>query len=120
MLTPRSNERRASSLNFNSLCAIQFLPCFLGSGAGRLTSPDHLREHIGLAQDQNVVGAELDLGAAVLRKDDLVTLGNVHGNDVSLVVSAAGADREDTAALRLFLRGVGQDDPARRRLLLLE
>src|SRR5438046_5978959 len=82
MLTPRSRERRASSLNFNSLCAIQFLPCFLGSGACRLTRPDHLREHIRLAEDQDVVGAELDLGTAVLRKDDLVALGNVHGNDV--------------------------------------
>ena len=31
-----------------------------------------------------------------------------------------GPDGEDAAALRLLLGGVGQDDPARRRLLLLE
>src|SRR3989440_10507675 len=119
MLTPRSSERRASSLNFSSLCAIQFPP-WLGGRTGRLTRADHLREHVGLAQDQNVVGAELDLGAAVLRKDDFVALGNVHGDDVPLVVAAARADREDVAALRLLFRGVGQDDPARRRFLFLE
>jgi len=39
---------------------------------------------------------------------------------LSLVVAAARADREDLAALRLLLRGVGQDDPARRRFLFLE
>src|SRR3954453_2231026 len=119
MLTPRSSERRASSLNFSSLCAIQFPP-LLGGRTGRLTRADHLGEHVRLAQDQDVVGAELDLGAAVLRKDDLVALGNVHGDYVPLVVAAAGADREDLAALRLLLRGVRQDDPARRRFLFLE
>src|SRR3954452_16864757 len=119
MLTPRSSERRASSLNFSSLCAIQFPP-WLGGRTGRLTRADHLCEHVGLAQDQNVVGAELDLGAAVLRKDDFVALGNVHGDDVPLIVAAAGADREDAAALRLLLRGIGQDDPAHRLLLLFE
>src|SRR5439155_555565 len=42
------------------------------------------------------------------------------GEDLPLVVAAARADREDLAALRLLLRGVGQDDPARRRFLFLE
>src|ERR671931_1577232 len=131
MLTPRSSERRASSLNFNSLCAIQLPPdLFVGarlksgtglSGrAGRLTRADDLGENIGLAQDQNLVGPEPDLGAAVLREDDFVALGDVHRNELAAVVAAAGADREDLAALRLLLRCVGQDDPARRRLLLLE
>ena len=49
-----------------------------------------------------------------------VALGKFHGDDLSLVVAAARADREDLAALRLLLRGVGQDDPARRRFLFLE
>src|SRR5919109_978097 len=120
MLTPRSSERRASSLNFNSLCAIQLPPSVLRSGAGRLTRADDLGENIGLAQDQNLVGSEPDLGAAVLRKDDLVALGDVHRDELAAVVAAAGADGEDLAALRLLLRCVGQDDPARRRLLLLE
>src|SRR5919204_347646 len=115
MFTPRSSERRASSLNFSSLCAIQLPPLALRGSAGRLARADDLREHIGLAEDQNLVGAELDLGAAVLRKDDLVALGNVHRDELAAVVAAAGADGEDLAALRLLLRGVGQDDPARRR-----
>src|SRR5436190_16607758 len=120
MFTPRSSERRASSLNCSSLSAIQLPPLLLRSGARGLTRADDLGEHVGLAQDQNVVGAELDLGAAVLRKDDLVALGDVHRDQLAAVVAAAGSDREDLAALRLLLRGVGQDDPARRRLLLLE
>src|SRR5919201_325535 len=124
MLTPRSSERRASSLNFNSLCAIQLPPVCsrrLSSGAGRLTRADDLRKHIGLAQDQNLVArAEPDFGATVLRKDDLVPLRDVHRNKLAAVVAAAGADGEDLAPLRLLLRRVWQDDPARRRLLLLE
>src|ERR671934_2417398 len=120
MFTPRSSERRASSLNFNSLCAIQLPPLVLRGGPGGLTRADDLGEHIGLAQDQNLVGAEPDLGTPVLRKDDLVALGDVHRDELTAVVAAAGADREDLAALRLLLRCVGQDDPARRRLLLLE
>jgi hypothetical protein len=100
MFTPRSSERRASS--------------------GLRCLGDDLREHVRLAQDQNVVGTELDLGPAVLRVDDLVALGDLHGHDLALVVARARADREDAAALRLLLRRIGQDDPARRRLLLLE
>ena len=57
--------------------------------------------------------ADLDLGAAVLREDDLVALGDVHRDELALVVARARADREDVAALRLLLRGVRQDDAAR-------
>src|SRR5919198_741997 len=130
MFTPRSSDRRASSLNFNSLCAIQILlrpwPR-LGSGAGQLLllrtlrgRRGNLREHIGLAQDQHLVGAELDLRAAVLGEDDLVALGDLHRDDLALVVAGAWADREDAAALRLLLGGVWKNDPADRRLLVLE
>src|SRR3954453_8179609 len=120
MFTPRSSERRASSLNFNSLCAIQFPPWDLRSGARGLAGADDLGENVALAQDQNVVGAELDLGAAVLRKNDLLALGHVHRDELAAVIAAAGANREDLAALRLLLRGVWQDDPADGLLLLLE
>src|SRR6266542_4144380 len=80
-----------------------------------------LREHIRLAQDQNVVGAELDLGPAVLREDDLVPLGDVHLDVFArLLVAGAGPDCEDFAPLRLFLRRVGQDDAPDGDFLLLE
>src|SRR5689334_4203100 len=106
MLTPRSRERRASSLNFSSLCAIQYLRLWLGGCACHLllllralaAGRGDLREHIGLAQDQHLVDAELDLRAAVLGKDDLVALADFHRDDLALVVAGAGADCEHAAA----------------------
>src|SRR5579884_4568298 len=93
---------------------------YLHGGAGRLAIAGDLREHIGLAQDQVVVGADLDLGPAVLREDDLVALRQVHRDELSVVVPGARADGEDAAALRLLLRGIRKHDAARRRLLLFE
>src|SRR2546421_7438581 len=92
----------------------------VSSSGDRLARADDLREHVRLAQDQDLVGAELDLGAAVLREDDLVALGDVHRDELALVVPAARADGEDATALRLLLGGVRKDDPADRGLLLLE
>src|SRR5687767_14192557 len=97
---------------------LSFSP-WLGGGAGRLAVADDLGEHVRFAQDQVVVGAELDLGAAVLREDDLVTVLEVHLDVLAVLVAGARANREDAAALRLLLRGVRQDDPTRARLLLL-
>ena len=65
-----------------------------------------LGENVGLAQDQVLLGAELDLGAAVLGEDDLVTLLDVHLDVLAVFVPRAGADREDAPALRLLLGGV--------------
>src|SRR6478736_2054025 len=89
MSTPRWSERRASSLNFSSLCAIRLLRLCLG------------------------------LGAAVLRKDHLVALRDIKGNELAVLVSA-GADLEHVAALRLLLCRIRQDDAADRRLFLVE
>src|SRR5919197_3618051 len=147
MLTPRSSERRASSLNFNSLCAIR-TPSLLRlelqrAGLGRRPSAlrgfhscgsarqllllgllragrGDLGEHIGLAQDQHLVGPELDLRPAVLGEDDLVALRDFHRDEVALVVPGARPRGEDAAALRLLLGGVGEDDPADGRFLVFE
>src|SRR5919106_957903 len=98
--------------------------CSVGA---RLDSPsdsravaDDLRQDVRLTQDEDVLGADLDLGPAVLGEDDLVTLLDVHRNVVPVLVARAGADGENLAALRLLLRRVGQYDPADRLLLLLE
>src|SRR3982751_4510087 len=88
--------------------------------AGRLPVPDDLREHVGLAQDQVLVRADLDLRAAVLGEDDLVALLQVHGDELAVVVPAARADGEDTAALRLLLRRIRKHDAADGLLLLFE
>src|SRR5436853_5083784 len=93
---------------------------YLRGGAGRLAIAGDLREHIRLAQDQVVVGADLDLGPAVLGENDLVAFVQVHRDELSVVVPAARADGEDAAALRLLLRGIRKHDAARRRLFLFE
>src|SRR5204863_3210502 len=88
--------------------------------ACRLASPDDLCEHIGLAQDQVLVRADLDLGPAVLGEDDLVAVLQVHGDELAVVVPGARADSQDAAALRLLLGRVRKHDAAHRRLLFLE
>src|SRR5438067_6930060 len=97
-----------------------YLPFCLGLCASELAVADHLGQHVALAQDQDLVGTDLDLGPAVLGEDDLVTLLHVHLDVLAVLVPSARADRQDAAALRLLLGGVGQDDAAHRRLLLLE
>src|SRR5918994_4385500 len=81
---------------------------------------DDLGQDVRLAQDQDLVGAELDLGSAVLGEDDLVTLLDVHLDVLPVLVTRAGTDCEDTAALRLLLRRVGQHDAADGGLFLFE
>src|SRR5487761_408186 len=88
--------------------------------AGQLARPDDLRENVALTQDQVLVYANLDLGPAVLGKDDLVALIQVHGDEFAVVVPAARADCEDTAALRLLLRGIRQHDAAGRDVLFIQ
>src|SRR5499427_10217666 len=88
--------------------------------ACRLAGTHDLGEHVRLAQDQVLVGADLDLGPAVLGEDDLVAVLQVHCDELSVVVPGARADGEDAAALRLLLRGIRKHDAARRRLLLFE
>src|SRR6187549_3640890 len=119
--TPRSRARRASSSNRISLCAIQLSSVGFPAGAlsgcachllllrSLLAGRDDLGEDVGLAQDQIVVLAEPDLGAAVLREDDLVALGELHRDVVPVLIPRAGADGEDASPLRLLLRGVRQD-----------
>src|SRR6266511_1447060 len=99
--------------------------CELSGGAGKLafalaTRADDLGEHVRLRQDQNLVGAELDLGAAVLREDDLVALGDVHLDVLPVLVAGARSDGQHAAALRLLPRRVRQNNSADRQLLLFE
>src|SRR3954452_14968538 len=88
--------------------------------AGGLAIAHDLGEYVRLAQDQGIVGPDLDLGSAVLGEDDLVALLQVHRDELSVVVPGARAYCEDAAALRLLLRGVRKHDAAHRRLFLFE
>src|SRR5207237_9134188 len=99
--------------------------CELSGGAGELafalaTRVYDFREHVRFAQDQNIVGPELDLGPAVFAEDDLVAFLEIHLDVLAILVPRAGTDGEDTAALRLLLRRVGQHDAADCRFLLIE
>src|SRR5205823_13285887 len=86
----------------------------------RCAVADDLGQDVGLTKDQDLIDAELDLGAAVLAEDDLVALFEIHGDVVAILVAGARADGEDAAALRLLLRRIRQDDAADGGLLFLE
>src|SRR5438034_9631279 len=100
--------------------SFRYLPSSLRLCAGQLAVAHDLGEHVRFTQDQNVVGAELDLGPAVLAEDDLVAFLEIHLDVLPVLVTSAGADGEDPAPLRLLLRRVGQHDAADRSLLLIE
>src|SRR5699024_7457641 len=78
------------------------------------------REDVARAEDQELLVAVLELGAAVLGEDDLVADLDVHGDTLALVVEATGADGDDLALLGLLLRGVRDDQAGGGGLLRLE
>src|SRR2546423_15043704 len=79
-----------------------------------------LREHVGLAKDEQVLAVHRNLRAAVLRVEDLVALGHVERCPLAgFLAHLPVTDRQHLAALRLLLGGVGEDDAARGGLLLL-
>src|SRR3954447_7866282 len=126
--TPRCNESRASEWNCR-IFDIRFLSRGRpGSPPDRRAAPGRQRmglllvddrEDVAGRQDEVLLGAQLDLGAAVLREDDGVAFLDVHRRALA-VLEAAGADREALALLRLLLRGVRNHDAGRRRLLGLQ
>src|SRR3954468_8473481 len=93
---------------------------YLGLCARQLAVANDFGEHVRLTQDQNVVGPDLDLGPAVLAEDDLVAFLEIDLDVLPVLIPSAGADRKDTAALRLLLGRVGQHDAADRGLFLIE
>src|SRR5690606_21395649 len=80
-------------------------------------SADDDRQDVAGRQDEELVGAELHLGAAVLAVQDAVADGDVERDTVSVVIDAAGADRHDLALLGLLLGGVGDDQATSGGLL---
>src|SRR3954447_9653384 len=109
-------KRAAGVLVEFQLLVSHSLPSLLA----RRAIADDLGQDVRLAQDQNLIGAELDLGPAVLAEDDLVALVEIHLDVLAVLVPGTGADGEDAAALRLLLRRIRKDDAADGRLLLLE
>src|SRR5439155_18468634 len=76
-------------------------------------------QHVARGEDEVLLAAPLDFGAAVLGVDHRVADLHVDRHAVALVVEATGADGEDRALLRLLLGGIGDHDARRRRGLRL-
>src|SRR5664279_4535668 len=76
-----------------------------------------LGQHVARRQEQVLLAAVLDLGAAVLRVDDNVTFDDVDRDPLAVVVVTTRADGKDSALLGLLLGGVRNDDARRGRRL---
>ena len=89
------------------------------SGLRLLGGFEHAQD-VALLHDQEVFTFELHLGAGPFAEQDAVADLDVERLQLAGIVTRAGADGEDFAFLRLFLRGVGDDDPALGLFLLLD
>ena len=76
-----------------------------------------LGEDVGYLHDQVIDVIDLYLGAGVLIEHHLLPDRDGDGLEDSLVVLRTRAYRHDHAVLRLFLRGLGNDNPAGRLVL---
>src|SRR3954449_11857950 len=77
-------------------------------------------QNVAFLHDDEVFTVDLHLGARPFAEQDLVAGLDVERSDLAVVGAGAGADGDDFALLRLFLCGVGNDDPARCLLLGLD
>ena len=78
------------------------------------------REHFVLAHDEVLLAVDLDLLAGVLAEQDRVAVLHVERLTVAVFLDLAGAHGDDLPLLRLFLGGVGDDDPADLLFALLD
>src|SRR5579872_5545628 len=107
--TPRSMRSRASVENRTSLAAIRLLLEFL-CVSGEV-SGDYAHD-VGLLHDEEFFAVDLDLGAGPFAEQHPVAGLDVDRNELAGFVTAARADGDDFAFLRLLLGGVGNDDAA--------
>jgi hypothetical protein len=77
-------------------------------------------EHFVLAHDEVILTVDLDLLSRVLPEQDGVAILHIQRLALAIVLDLAGAGGDDLALLRLFLRGVGDDDPANLLFALFE
>src|SRR5438477_11953317 len=77
-------------------------------------------QNVAFLHDDEVFTVDLHFGARPFAEQDLVAGLDVERRELALFGLGARADGDDFALLRLFLRGVGDDDPARGLLLGLD
>src|SRR6476646_11230611 len=89
----------------------------VSTGCGRRASVRDDREDVLLADDEQLVAVDLELGPGVLGVQDLVPGLHIHGLALAVVEDLPGAGSDDRAFLGLLLGGVRQDDAALGHLL---
>src|SRR4051812_8144522 len=77
-------------------------------------------QNVAFLHDDEVFTVDLHLGARPFAEQDLVAGLDVQRSDLAVVSASARADRDNFAFLRLFLCGVGNDDPPGCLLLGLD
>src|SRR5216110_2726426 len=88
-------------------------------GARRSALISDKSQDVALADDQQILAVELDLGAGILGVEHLGALAYLKRGARAVVVKLARTDRQHRAALRLLRGRVGQDHTARRDLFPL-
>src|ERR1051326_8723842 len=111
IFTPPRIFSRASIPNLRLLAAI----CNFSLPARRASAFDDA-ENVVFTKNQMLFAVELELGAGVLREEDRVACLDVEGKDLAVLASPR-TDCDDLALLRLFLRGIGDDEAALGLLL---
>src|SRR5215475_11545329 len=66
-----------------------------------------LGEDVALAHDLDLAAIDLDVAATVATEDHLVALHDGRRRALAVVAQLAGADGQDTTALRFLLGGIG-------------
>src|SRR5213596_3007495 len=77
-------------------------------------------QDVAFLHDQQVLAVELDLRAGPFAEQDPVAGLHVQRLKSAAVIAGARPCGDDFAFLRLFLRGVGDDDPAAGFLFFLD
>src|SRR6266446_4813839 len=116
MSIPCSIRSRASEPSRMSLAAmIVFLSARLCSGGAALEEA----HDVGLLHDHQFFAVDLDLGARPFPEQHAVAGLDVERLHLPVFPAGTRPDSDDFAFHRLFLRGIGNDDPARRLCLRL-
>src|SRR5688500_11729928 len=123
-VTPLSIRVRASVENLTSLAAIAAVSrvyCSTkrsgGLGDGGVILED--AHQVAFLHDQELVAVELDLGAGPLAEQHPVADRHAHRDQLAILVAGTWADGQDLALHRLFLGGIGNDDPTLGLLFFL-
>src|SRR5215213_7556514 len=116
---PFLRERRAVSSKYSCLAKVVPPGCSSGGSLPRQGRPSvgDDREDVLLADDEEVLLLQLELGAGVLAVEHLLPDLDVHRDALALGVEGARPDLQDHPLLGLLLRRVRQDDAALRHLL---